>query len=300
LASNPRLLAIAAMIGIIEACCCSRGGPVTLRDRVCIAKDSDKLAAILRQRLDAAAKVAISTRGHFALAIPGGSVLDLLKGWTPEWSSKAVVAYVNHKCVPSDDPKNSTHAKAVRSFLSGWPGVTIVEPAPSNLLVDSAAEAYADKLAAVPEAMLPCAGGLPCFDVMLLGMGDDGHIGSLHPYREEILTSGPWVLPVAKGSPASITMSLPVMTAARDVIVAAFGVSEKAPDGKAEAAFRAIEGPDETPETLPASALRGSATWLLDEVAAEKLSPLYRSPSWPDDIAAKLSSAGYRRSRSEM
>jgi len=206
--------AVAAMIGIIEACCCSRGGPVTLRDRVCIAKDSDKLAAILRQRLDAAAKVAISTRGHFALAIPGGSVLDLLKGWTPEWSSKAVVAYVNHKCVPSDDPKNSTHAKAVRSFLSGWPGVTIVEPAPSNLLVDSAAEAYADKLAAVPEAMLPCAGGLPCFDVMLLGMGDDGHIGSLHPYREEILTSGPWVLPVAKGSPASITMSLPVMTAA--------------------------------------------------------------------------------------
>ena len=47
--------------------------------------------------------------GHFALAIPGGSVLTMLAGSAPAWADKCTIAYVNHKAVP---------VRALRSALS--------------------------------------------------------------------------------------------------------------------------------------------------------------------------------------
>lgn len=61
---------------------------------------------------------------------------------------------------------------------------------------------------------------VPRFDMVLLGMGADGHVGSLYPGRPEtIMTapSTPLVLPVDKKQPPSITLSLPVMCAAKQV-----------------------------------------------------------------------------------
>ena len=85
-------------------------------------------------------------------------------------------------------------------------------------------------------------------------------------------TSGAWVLPVEAKSPGSITMSLPVMAAAKQSIIAACGVSEKAPQGKGAAMLRAIEGEDETPSSLPCVGLRSTANWVLDAAAGAKLS----------------------------
>lgn len=62
--------------------------------------------------------------------------------------------------------------------------------------------------------------GAPRFDLMLLGVGGDGHVGSLYPAGRATDTSGAWVLPVVKAKPpASITLSLATMNAARSVIV---------------------------------------------------------------------------------
>merc|ERR1719387_2895049 len=103
-------------------------------------------------------------------------------------------------------------------------------------------------------------------------VGDDGHVGSLYPGREEVLDcSGRWVLPVEMKVPGSITLSLPVMAAAKEVVIAACGVSEKYPLGKSEAMARGIEG-DESPSTFPAVGLRSVATWHLDMAAAGELS----------------------------
>ena len=71
--------------------------------------------------------------------------------------------------------------------------------------------------------------------------------------------------------PGSISLSLPVMAAAGEVVVAACGVSEKAPQGKGAAMARALEG-DDAPATFPVVGLRGAATWVLDNMAASKLS----------------------------
>ena len=68
-----------------------------------------------------------------------------------------------------------------------------------------------------------------------------------------------------------ISLSLPAMAASKLSVVACAGKSAKAPLGKAEAMVRALEG-DESPTSFPASVLRHSATWLLDEDSAALLS----------------------------
>ena len=138
---------------------------------------------------DAAAR-AISERGHFALAIPGGSILKMLAGEDMDegWTSKTTIAYVNHKCVPMDDINLATHAKAHKLFLDTWVGAEAIVMDGSND-GDAEATSYETKLQVLSEGVLPrCTDtGLPVFDLALIGVGDDGHIGSLYPNREEAL-----------------------------------------------------------------------------------------------------------------
>mmetsp|Transcript_22851 Transcript_22851/g.53008 ORF Transcript_22851/g.53008 Transcript_22851/m.53008 type:complete len:179 (-) Transcript_22851:812-1348(-) len=172
------------------------------------------------------------------------------------------------------DEEQSTHAKAQKIFMSNWVNVTTIVLGGSG---DAKAEAtaYEAQIRALPETTLPRdAMGKPVFDMMLIGVGDDGHVGSLYPGREEVGMTEGWVLPVEMKSPGSITLSLPLMASAKSVIIAACGVSEKYPEGKSDAMKRAIEGV-ETPSTFPAVGLRRCATWILDNAAASKLSPVY-------------------------
>ncbi|CAE8735157.1 unnamed protein product [Polarella glacialis] len=190
-----------------------------------------------------------------------------------EWE-KGVLAYVNHKCVPNDDTA-ATHKKAMDLFLSGWSGLKIIQVAGT---ADGTAEAdgYEAALRALPANLLPrSAAGMPVFDLSLIGVGDDGHFGSLYPGRQEIADeSGRWVLSVDMKSPPSITLTPNAILASRDILVASAGVSEKYPMGKSEAMKTAIEG-TEGPRSFPAQVLRGRARWLLDAAAASKLSSSY-------------------------
>ena len=246
-------------------------------ERVVVLPDADAVGSMVCKRVDEAAKAAIAEHGHFALAIPGGSILKMLAGMrNPEWADKTTLVYVNHKCVDMDDKSLATHAKAMDLFLEGWKGSNVMvlggsDDAPAE------AEAYETAMRALPASTLPveAASGLPRFDMMLIGVGDDGHVGSLYPSREEVLDkSGKWVLPVEMKQPGSITLSLDVMASAKEVVIAACGVSDKYPKGKSEAMARGIEG-DETPTTFPAVGLRGCATWIIDAAAGGALSSSY-------------------------
>lgn len=152
-------------------------------------------------------------------AVPGGSVLKMLGGLKElgqdvDWS-KVYLFYVNHKCVPSDDA-SATHFKAKSIFLDACPVIahSMAATAPGMTKGhDTDAHMYRAQM----EAVMPQYDGLPIFDYMLLGMGKDGHIGSLYPGRKEVLMTDKhqWVLSVDKKVPSSITLSLPVMNAAR-------------------------------------------------------------------------------------
>jgi len=248
-------------------------------ENVVVLKDADSVGQRIREIVAEEAEKAIESRGHFALAIPGGSILKMLAGDIPnkeKWTSKTTLFYVNHKCVDMEDGNLATHAKARKLFLDEWEGVNALVLSGSS---DGEQEAtsYEEQMKALSDEALPKTGdGLPLFDLSLIGVGDDGHVGSLYPSREEVLvgSDGPWVLPVAMKDPPSITLSLPVMKG-RKTVIAACGVSDKYPQGKSEGMRRAVAAADETLTSFPAVGLRDVATWVMDEMAASKLGDAY-------------------------
>ena len=254
--------------------------PPTPKNNVKIYPDATSVSDAVRRLVKYAAIKSISERGHFALAIPGGSILKMLVGddiLDGVWTSKTTIAYVNHKCVPMDDLSLATHAKAKKLFLDDWLGCTVITMDGTSNGKSEAAN-YEAKLKALPLDVLPRNeySGLPVFDLALIGVGDDGHIGSLYPGRDEVLEETAWVLPVEMKYPPSITLTLPIMASARQVVVAACGVSEKYPQGKSDGMRRAVASPTETIKTFPAVGLRPKATWIMDEAAASKLGDSYK------------------------
>ena len=130
------------------------------------------------------------------------------------------------------------------------------------------AESYAAALAA---ALLPvAANGVPSLDLILVGMGPDGHVLSDFP-GSTAFDGGDWVVPVPAPTHldprvARVSLSPAFLEAARSVLVVAFGA------GKAEVLATAL-GPDRDPSRWPIQhARRSSATWLLDAAAAARLS----------------------------
>eukprot|EP00287_Rhodomonas_sp_CCMP768_P006889 CAMPEP_0196720402 /NCGR_PEP_ID=MMETSP1091-20130531/3206_1 /TAXON_ID=302021 /ORGANISM="Rhodomonas sp., Strain CCMP768" /LENGTH=309 /DNA_ID=CAMNT_0042061631 /DNA_START=17 /DNA_END=946 /DNA_ORIENTATION=- len=256
-----------------------RGGAISMSTttgpRTIVEKDVEAVGETLCDMVAKAATSAIADKGHFAFAIPGGSILNMLVQMNTKYPdldwSKATMAYVNHRCVPLDD-ETSTHFKARNKFLNQW-----IDKGLNCVLLDGTTDAeaeaasYTKKVEEIPSSTLPrSASGLPVFDLMLIGVGLDGHIGSLYPDSPQVAEKEKWVIPRVTDASSSITLSLPVIAAANDIVVASAGKSEKYPEGKAVAMKRALQG-DETAASFPASALAGSATWILDEGAAAQL-----------------------------
>jgi 6-phosphogluconolactonase len=131
--------------------------------------------------------------------------------------------------------------------------------------LDAAADRYAALLAA---STVPADHGpVPTFDVLLLGLGPDGHVASLFP-ESPALYDERMVIPVRgapKPPPTRLSLSTAAINAAREVWVIAAG-EEKAP-----AARLALAGAG--PTQVPAAGVRGRVRtlWLLDRAAASRL-----------------------------
>jgi 6-phosphogluconolactonase len=128
--------------------------------------------------------------------------------------------------------------------------------------LDSAASAYADELRAA--ALPDDSGGAPAFDVLMLGVGPDGHVASLfpgapalHDERAVIAVRG-----APKPPPARVSLSLATINSAREVWLIAAG------EEKAAAVRTALEG-----GAVPAAQAKGreGTKWLLDNAAASAL-----------------------------
>ena len=137
----------------------------------------------------------------------------------------------------------------------------------------AAAAAYDAALRVLPPAVLPrTPTGLPIFDLILLGVGPDGHVASLFPGLPAVehTAAEPWVLPVhdsPKPPPGRITLTLPVINAADMAVIVAMGA------GKAGIVKQALGGGSEGGALLPCQRVGGEngARWLLDEGAAAEL-----------------------------
>lgn len=117
--------------------------------------------------------------------------------------------------------------------------------------------------------------GIPRFDLIHLGMGDDGHTASLFPHSPALEESGRLVVPnpVAKLGAIRTTFTYPLLNAARNVLFLVSG------PGKAEVLRAVLEGPRDV-HTYPSQGIRpepGSLIWLVDRAAAARLEQTART-----------------------
>ncbi|MEZ5286726.1 MAG: 6-phosphogluconolactonase [Vicinamibacterales bacterium] len=135
------------------------------------------VAARVASRVADAAGSAVSARGRLALAVAGGSVattcLPALATVPLDWA-RTRLFFVDERLVPAGDPESN--AGLVRRMLP--PGVPIDEASihsmPVSLDARQGAAAYEAELVRV-------LGRPPVLDVVLLGVGEDGHVGSVFP-----------------------------------------------------------------------------------------------------------------------
>lgn len=231
----------------------------------------EALAHALAERVRAAAAEAAAARGRFCLALPGGSVLGLLaEGLAGEAAVDArdwELFWTDERAVPADDP--DSNARAAREAL--LPRLQLpsgrIHPMEGGRGAEEGARTYEAELV---QAFRLGADEWPRFDLVLLGVGEDGHVASLfpgHPALEETRRRAAAVHGAPKPPPDRMTLTLPVLNHARRIIVVAAG------EAKAPVVARVLAG-GEAAAALPAARLRpagGELVWMLDRAAAAGL-----------------------------
>jgi 6-phosphogluconolactonase len=235
--------------------------------RLSVHPDPETTAKAAADRITAAVAAAQSARGIAHVSLAGGNtprrayelLAPLLAGPVLIDPGRVDWWFGDERCVPPDDP-SSNYRLVAESLLAAAPiPRDRVHRIHGEDPPAAAAAAYEEELRQIVPAD---EGGLPALDVALLGLGEDGHTASLFPGDPAIRVTAALVIPVvaAKPPPNRITLTLPVLRAAREVIILATGA------GKTDAVARVLAGPDAaTPASLLADA---NVTLVIDEEAA--------------------------------
>jgi 6-phosphogluconolactonase len=246
-----------------------------------------QLADDVAARVVATLVSAQSVRPLAFLAITGGGILEQTMAALREAPARDSVDWRrvslwwgDERFVPADSPDRNDKAAFAALFdaLPLDPANVHRMPAAGSAFgddVDAAADAYAADLAA---AVPPDQGDddVPHFDVVLLGIGPDGHCASLfpeHPGVYELDASAIAVRNSPKPPPTRISLTFRALDAANEVWFVAAGAS------KAQAVALALGGAGRV--QVPSAGPRGRhrTLWLLDRDAAAKLpANLYRAP----------------------
>lgn len=241
---------------------------------VLVAADGDSLARIAAHLVRALIAEAVFHAGTARVAISGGNTPRVMNRYLSAlslpWSSIDWF-WVDDRAVPHDSPRSNA-GNTRDDLFSKVPvppeRIHAMPADPNNL--DAGARAYERTLAryfeieppTTPEAF---AANVPVFDLVLLGIGDDGHTASLFPGESLVDIGDRWVVPVAAtdGREARLTLTRPVITAARRVIVLAQGAAKKPRIIQARAGGSRTEIPSRI-----TGEVKGELLWLVDAAAA--------------------------------
>uniref|UniRef100_A0A7S1XM57 6-phosphogluconolactonase n=2 Tax=Phaeomonas parva TaxID=124430 RepID=A0A7S1XM57_9STRA len=234
--------------------------------------DKNAIVEPLREFVAAAAEDAVARRGYFAVALSGGSMVKLLSaailgGAAPLDISSWKVFFADERFVAPDDA-DSTYG-GYKSALFDKIGAAVFA-IDDTMELDNCAADYESRVRAEVGAAED--GAVPQFDLVLLGMGPDGHTASLFPGHALLSEAERLIAPISdspKPPPQRVTMTLPLLLAASQVAFVATGGS-KAPILQAALPSYAAE-PTETmaypvEHVRPAS---GRLTFFLDAAAAQ-------------------------------
>jgi 6-phosphogluconolactonase len=236
-----------------------------------ILKDAVAVAEVAAARFIEIGQAAIAKRGRFAVALAGGStpkrVYELLASEPYrehlDWS-RVHIFFGDERCVPPDHAE-SNYRMVNEAMLARLPlpeqnihRINGVGDAVANALL------YEDEMRAFFNDA-----AWPGFDLVLLGMGDDGHTASLFPGTEALDEREAWVAGVwvEKLGAFRITLTAPAINHAAHIVFLVTG------ENKANRLAEVLKGERDFAR-LPAQLIRplnGTLTWLIDVAASNRL-----------------------------
>lgn len=245
---------------------------------VVVHADSQVLAQAVAARLLVALVDAQAARGEASVVLTGGEVANEVyravaaspAQHAVDWS-RVTLWWGDERFLPAgDERRNETQARAA---LGGLLAGATVRPMPASDGPDgndpeAAAARYAQQLT---DAGHPAR--LPHFDLLLLGLGEDGHVASIFPELPGAYETRPVcaVRGSPKPPPTRLSLTLPTINTAEQVWLMAAGAAKA---GAVELAFSGAG-----PVQVPAAGVRGvdRTLWLLDRAAAARARPRLRA-----------------------
>ncbi|MDI6870897.1 MAG: 6-phosphogluconolactonase [Bacillota bacterium] len=231
-----------------------------MAERLVVRESLEELSFLAADWIREVAEAAVRLRGVFALGLSGGFtpvrtyqlLADPKAGPPLPWAATQVY-WCDERCVPPDHPE-SNYGLAFKHLLS-----RVAIPL-ANVHRIRGEDAEPARAATQYDRLLP-----PRLDLLVLGIGEDGHTASLFPgspaLHDHVHRAAAVVAP--KPPPRRITITPLVIEAAERLLVLAAG------EGKAAAVARALSGPEDL-DACPAQLAR-RGFWLLDRAAAANL-----------------------------
>ncbi|MDL1894939.1 6-phosphogluconolactonase [Anaerolineae bacterium CFX7] len=214
---------------------------------------------------------AIQERGRFTIALSGGGtpkpiyarLADAEFRTRIDWA-RTHIFFGDERCVPPDDAK-SNYRMARETLLDHAP-----IPAENIYRIRGEEDPAIEALRYEQEiARLYRSATFPAFDLILLGMGDNGHTASLFPGTAALREQERWVVAqyVEVMQTWRVTFTAPMINAAHHIAFMVEGA------GKTEMLWRVLRGPY-NPDELPSQLIQpthGELHWLVDAAAAAKV-----------------------------
>ncbi|WP_298180612.1 6-phosphogluconolactonase [Saccharomonospora sp.] len=248
---------------------------------VVVHPDQEVLAAAGATRLVSALADIQARKGSASVVLTGGgigiAVLDQVRRSPArdavDWSQLDIY-WGDERFVPADDDERN-EKQARQALLDHVP----VDESRVHAMAasdgefgddpDAAAAGYAETLAAAARSSSTATGAaeVPAFDILLLGLGGEGHTASIFPFSpaaSEKRSSVVAVRDCPKPPPTRLSLTFPAIRSAEEVWLLTSG------EAKAEAVSLALAGADEV--SIPAAGARGKqrTVWLIDQAAASK------------------------------
>ncbi len=249
---------------------------MSIQPEVLIHRDGPEWAHGVCGCLERLCDQAMESRRKVLIALSGGSTPQIFYRAlsSPEWKerfdwNRMLFCFGDERCVPPDHPEsNYGMTKAALFDPLGLRPEQIYRMKGELDEPTRAADDYERTLREITESPPPL---IPHLDVILLGLGDDGHTASLFPGTSALADRNHLVAvgQSPRGVPSRITLTLGVINRASVVLFLVIG------RGKAPMVRKVLEPRNEMERSLPATQVRpesGRLIWLLDESAGVSLS----------------------------
>ncbi len=214
------------------------------------------------------AQRAVRRSGRFIVALAGGQTPRPTYEQLAHPACREVVPWEaihvfwgDERCVPFTDPRSNARM--------AWEALLRHVPIPPDHIHPIACEGDPAVAALRYETLLRRFFGEapPRFDLILLGLGEDGHTASLFPFHDALEEQARWAVAVETTDPPRVTLTFPLLNQARRVVFLVTGANKAA-------ILRAVLRGPWNPRQWPAQGIRpvrGSRLWMVDPAAARLL-----------------------------